>query len=93
VLPGHEEITKRIEQRRKRPPLMRILEAIGGIEMKRQQYIAGKRFCEEVWKAGGPGALAPAWRSAADMPSMDEIKNPQAWLDRVSLQTPPKLTA
>ena len=88
VLDNYEEINKRIEARRRRPPVMRILEALGGIEMKRQQYIVGKRFCEVVWSHGGAQALAPAWRGPEWVPTIDELKEPDRWIERVGLQTP-----
>lgn len=88
VLPGHEEINRRIAARRKRPPLMRLLEAISGIDMKRQQYVIGKGFCEAVWEHGGAEALAPAWRGPEWAPTREELKEPDRWLARVRLQTP-----
>lgn len=88
VLPGHEEINRRIAARRKRPPLMRLLEAISGIEMKRQQYVIGKGFCEAVWEHGGAEALAPAWRGPEWAPTRDELREPDRWLARVALQKP-----
>jgi coenzyme F420 biosynthesis associated uncharacterized protein len=89
VLPDkHEEINKRIAARRKRPPLMRFLEALGGIDMKRQQYVIGKGFCEAVWEHGGADALAPAWRGPEWAPTREELREPDRWLARVALQTP-----
>jgi coenzyme F420 biosynthesis associated uncharacterized protein len=88
VLPSHEEINKRIAARRRRPPLMRFLEALSGIDMKRQQYVIGKGFCEAVWEHGGADALAPAWRGPEWAPTRDELGEPERWLARVALQTP-----
>jgi coenzyme F420 biosynthesis associated uncharacterized protein len=88
VLPNYEEMNRRIAERRKRPPVMRILEALGGIEMKRQQYVLGKSFCDAVWKQGGATALEPAWRGPEWVPTMDELKAPDRWLARVGMQTP-----
>jgi coenzyme F420 biosynthesis associated uncharacterized protein len=88
VLPNHEAINKRIAARRKRPPLMRFLEALAGIDMKRQQYVIGKGFCEAVWEHGGAEALAPAWRGPEWAPTRDELREPDRWLARVALQTP-----
>ena len=88
VLPNHEEINRRIAARRKRPPIVRLLEALVGIDMKRQQYVLGRGFCEAVWARGGPGALEPAWRGPEWAPTLDEIKDPDRWLDRVGLPTP-----
>ncbi len=88
VLDNHEEIDQRLAQRRNRPPLVRFLEALGGIEMKRQQYIKGRGFCEAVWEHGGPGALAPAWRGPEWMPTLDELAEPDLWISRVSQPLP-----
>jgi coenzyme F420 biosynthesis associated uncharacterized protein len=88
VLPNHEAINRRLAARRKRPPLMRLLEALSGIEMKRQQYVIGKGFCEAVWEHGGAQALAPAWRGPEWVPTLDELKEPDRWLARVGLPTP-----
>jgi coenzyme F420 biosynthesis associated uncharacterized protein len=88
VLPNHEEINRRLAQRRKKPPLLRLIEAIAGIDMKRQQYVVGKGFCEAVWEHGGAQALAPAWQGPEWAPTLDELREPDRWLDRVRLQTP-----
>jgi coenzyme F420 biosynthesis associated uncharacterized protein len=88
VLPNHEELNRRIEARRKRPPLLRVLEALAGIDMKRQQYVLGKGFCEAVWAEGGAAALEPAWRGPEWVPTSDELREPDRWLRRVALQMP-----
>jgi coenzyme F420 biosynthesis associated uncharacterized protein len=84
VLPNHEEIDRRVARRRQRPPIVRFLEALGGIEMKRQQYVLGRSFCEAVWNNGGAAALAPVWRGPEWMPTADELREPDAWLARTS---------
>lgn len=88
VLPNHEEINQRIAARRKRPPLLRLIEALAGIDMKRQQYVVGRGFCEAVWSHGGAAALAPAWRGPQWAPTLDELKEPSHWLDRVGTPAP-----
>lgn len=88
VLPNHEEINRRIAARRKRPPIVRLLEALVGIDMKRQQYVLGRGFCEAAWARGGPAALEPAWRGPEWAPTFDEVKEPDRWFDRVGLPTP-----
>jgi coenzyme F420 biosynthesis associated uncharacterized protein len=88
VLPNHEEIDARLARRRNRPALVKFLEALGGIEMKRQQYILGRSFCEAVWAHGGADALAPVWRGPEWMPTMDELREPGRWIERTSLPQP-----
>jgi coenzyme F420 biosynthesis associated uncharacterized protein len=83
TLPDYEELQRRIEARRKRPPLMRLLEALAGLDMKRQQYVLGRQFCERIWQHGGADALAVAWTGPASIPTLDELRDPDRWLDRV----------
>jgi coenzyme F420 biosynthesis associated uncharacterized protein len=89
TLHDYDALRARIEQRRKRPALMRILEAVAGLEMKRQQYVLGRGFCEAVWKHGGADAMAPAWRGPDWVPTLDELRAPEGWLDRVGAPTGP----
>ena len=84
VLDDYEAINQRLEERRQRPPLMRLLEAAAGLEMKRRQYVVGRDFCRAVWEAGGADALAPAWTGSDAMPTQDELRAPERWLRRVA---------
>jgi coenzyme F420 biosynthesis associated uncharacterized protein len=84
ALDDYETVNRRLEERRKRPPLVRLLEAAAGFEMKRQQYVVGRDFCRAVWEAGGAGALAPAWSGPDAVPSPEELKDPALWLKRVA---------
>jgi coenzyme F420 biosynthesis associated uncharacterized protein len=83
TLPNYEELQQRIEARRNRPPLMRLLEALAGLDMKRQQYVIGRGFCEYVWQHGGADALAVAWTGPSSIPTLDELREPERWLSRV----------
>jgi coenzyme F420 biosynthesis associated uncharacterized protein len=84
VLADYEGLNRRLEERRQRPPLMRLIEAAAGLEMKRQQYVVGRDFCRAVWEAGGAAALAPAWSGPEAMPTQDELRAPERWLKRVA---------
>lgn len=61
----------------------RVVQQLLGIEAKLNQYAAGARFIAAVEESGGPRLIDRCWRSAEDLPSMDEIRTPQRWLDRV----------
>lgn len=84
VLDDYAGLQQRIEARRRRPPLMRLLEAVMGLEMKRQQYVLGHGFCRAVWQEGGASALAPAWAGLEYIPTPEELRSPQLWLKRVA---------
>jgi uncharacterized protein (DUF2342 family) len=61
-----------------------VIEAVAGLEMKRQQYVVGRDFCRAVWDAGGADALAPAWTAPEAVPTQEELRAPELWLKRVA---------
>jgi putative hydrolase len=63
----------------------RVLERLLGLELKLRQYEVGRRFCDAVVDAGGPETLAVAWRSAAELPTTQELTEPSRWLERVGV--------
>ena len=70
-------------RRRRSNPLTRLVLRLTGIEGKLNQYAAGERFIAAIEAEGGPRAVDVCWRDPANLPSLDEIRNPQKWLDRV----------
>ena len=49
------------------------------------QYAQGERFIESVEAAGGRELLDTAWQGAEYLPTLAEIRAPEAWIDRVRL--------
>lgn len=85
VLPDLPALRAALERRRRdRPPVVRVLEKLLGLEMKMRQYEVGKRFCDDVVRRGGVGALNRAWEAPGALPTWPELDAPEAWLDRVS---------
>lgn len=84
VLDDYAGLQRRIETRRRRPPVMRLIEGVMGLEMKRQQYVLGHSFCRAVWERGGAQALAPAWAGLESVPTPEELRAPELWLKRVA---------
>ena len=83
--PDLTELRRKLDQRRdRRGGLAAVLARLLGLEAKLRQYELGKRFCDGVVAAGGPGSLRLVWRSPADLPSLEELEDPAAWLARVS---------
>jgi coenzyme F420 biosynthesis associated uncharacterized protein len=64
--------------------LARLLQQLVGLEAKLAQYEQGERFIEEVERVGGPSLLELAWEQPENLPSIAEIRDPQAWIDRVA---------
>jgi coenzyme F420 biosynthesis associated uncharacterized protein len=85
VLPSLPRLRAAMNRRREHRGLpWRVLERLLGLELKMRQYEEGRRFCDAVVLAGGPAALALAWRSAEDLPTAVELQEPELWLARVA---------
>ena len=54
-----------------------------GIEMKREQYRMGRRFCDAVVEAADERTLARMWESDDSLPSLPELEEPRLWLARI----------
>jgi uncharacterized protein (DUF2342 family) len=59
-----------------------VFERLLGIDMKREQYALGRRFCDTVAAEVGEALLARMWDSAEAMPSLVELEEPTLWLSR-----------
>jgi coenzyme F420 biosynthesis associated uncharacterized protein len=84
MLPDYERIQRRFSQRNRRRGLAEQLFAkITGLEVKRQQYEAGQRFVDEVVRQRGIPFMNKVWDRAENLPTLDEIRNPAAWIRRM----------
>jgi uncharacterized protein (DUF2342 family) len=61
-----------------------VFERLLGIEMKRQQYAAGRAFCDTVADRTDEATLARMWDSPEALPSQPEIDEPTLWLSRIA---------
>ena len=69
-------------RRRDRSGLLRIFEKLIGMDMKLRQYEQGKKFCDAVAQAGGIATLNRVWEEPAQMPTLAELDDANAWLAR-----------
>ncbi len=60
--------------------LMRLI----GLELKLRQYELGEKFIKGVEERASWEALDLAWKAPEALPTLDEISNPDRWLDRVA---------
>jgi coenzyme F420 biosynthesis associated uncharacterized protein len=83
-IPSAERFSRVLRERRQqaRGP-GRLLQQLVGLEAKLRQSEMGERFIEQVERSGGPERLARAWEGPAQLPTMAEIRHPQAWVERV----------
>lgn len=84
LVPSAQRFAAVLQARRRRGnPLTRLILRLTGIEGKLNQYAAGERFISAIEAKGGPRAVDVCWTSADHLPSLDEIRDPQQWLDRM----------
>jgi coenzyme F420 biosynthesis associated uncharacterized protein len=83
VIPDLPKLRTALDRRRRdRSGLLRIFERLIGMELKLRQYELGKRFCDAVAKQGGIAGLNRVWDGPEQMPTLAELDDPAAWLDR-----------
>ena len=86
-LPSLDRLRAALDARRRdRPPALRLLDRLLGLDLKLRQYEEGRRFCDAVVAAGGEAALRRAWASPQDAPDVAELREPGHWLARQGLQ-------
>ncbi len=83
ILPGFDELHERFEGRhRRRGPLEQLILRVTGLDLKMEQYAEGERFVSSVVAGAGTAGLARVWRGPEWLPTMAEIRDPDAWLAR-----------
>ncbi len=86
LLPDLEAIRAAMGRRRAEPTEDgAMLDRVIGLEMNRDQYLIGVRFCDEVTKRWGDQALAALWEQPENLPTLAELDDPVAWTARVLL--------
>ena len=83
-IPSAERFGRVLRQRRAQSSApARFVQKLVGLEAKLKQYEQGERFIESVEAEGGPEYLNRAWESSEMLPTLSEIRDPQAWMRRV----------
>jgi coenzyme F420 biosynthesis associated uncharacterized protein len=84
LLPSFDQIEKRMEQRQKSRTLIdQAFFKITGMDLKMAQYQQGEKFVDAVVKSRGRDFAAKAWDRPENLPTMQEIRNPQQWITRM----------
>jgi coenzyme F420 biosynthesis associated uncharacterized protein len=86
VVPSVRDIRARFEKRRKERggPLDKVLRRLLGLDLKALQYAEGKVFVDTAVRELGMDGFNRVWESPATLPTRDEIKQPLAWVRRMS---------
>ena len=86
IIPSAPRFARVLQERRRRiNPMSRIVQRLLGLEGKMNQYAAGERFLAAIEDVGGERAVDRCWEHADNLPSLDEIRDPQAWLLRLGV--------
>jgi coenzyme F420 biosynthesis associated uncharacterized protein len=68
----------------RQPAVAKFVQQLVGLDAKLEQYEAGERFIQIVESYGGPTLLARVWEAPEMLPTLTEIRDPNAWIRRVS---------
>lgn len=60
----------------------KLLQQLLGLEAKMRQYEQGEHFVTEVERAGGQELFRRVWQGPEWLPTLDEIRDPSAWVAR-----------
>jgi coenzyme F420 biosynthesis associated uncharacterized protein len=86
ILPGFDELHERFEGRnRRRSPLEQLVLRVTGLDLKMEQYAEGERFVSTVVARTGQVGFARVWRGPEWLPTLAEIRNPDAWIERAAV--------
>jgi coenzyme F420 biosynthesis associated uncharacterized protein len=84
LLPTYGTIKERIEQRAtRRSPAEKLFIRITGLALKMEQYRLGESFIDAVVAEHGIAVANRVWEGPDMMPTLEELRNPQAWTRRV----------
>ena len=84
LVPGYEHLASRMARSRMhRPPLETVIFRITGLDMKLEQYRLGENFADAVARRVGMEGLNRVWERPENMPTLEEIRDPGLWMDRV----------
>ena len=82
LLPSYGRIEEAMRRYREGEAGDPVFERLLGVEMKREQYEAGRAFCDTVVELTDEATLARMWESPDAMPSLPEVAEPRLWLAR-----------
>jgi coenzyme F420 biosynthesis associated uncharacterized protein len=87
VLPSLPKLREALEKRRReKPPLVKLLERLLGLDLKLRQYLIGQRFCDAVVRDWGIEGLNRAWSGPENLPTLAELADPPSWVRRTQVR-------
>jgi coenzyme F420 biosynthesis associated uncharacterized protein len=85
LVPSLARLRAAIDRRRRsQSGLSRLVARLLGLDLKLRQYEQGKQFCDAVVSEAGVSALHQVFSSPEALPTLTELSDPHAWLERTS---------
>lgn len=81
---GGETFRRRLAERRNRHGVERAVQKAIGLDVKIRQYDQGERFVARVVDEVGMQGFNRVWDEAANLPTLEEVRRPEAWVARVT---------
>jgi coenzyme F420 biosynthesis associated uncharacterized protein len=84
LLPSLPKLREAIDKRRRsQSGLSRLVAKLLGLDLKLRQYEQGKKFCDAVVAQASVEALHYVFSAPEALPTLAEIDEPSAWVERV----------
>jgi coenzyme F420 biosynthesis associated uncharacterized protein len=81
---GVDTFKRRLHERRHRPGFEKAFQKAIGFDTKVRQYDMGERFVALAVERVGMGGFNRVWERPSNLPTLEEIGRPEAWLTRVA---------
>jgi coenzyme F420 biosynthesis associated uncharacterized protein len=78
-----DRMRRALSARRRASNVERGFQKAIGFEQKIRQYATGERFVRAIVERTGMSTFNLVWRSAGDLPTLEEIGEPERWLARI----------
>lgn len=79
-----KRMQRSLKQRRRSSGLERTFQRVIGFDAKIRQYAVGESFVSKAVEKGGMERFNRVWESQENLPTLEEIAQPEAWLARVA---------
>ena len=81
---GGERMRRTLHMRRHGRPVDRMVQKALGLDAKIRQYDIGERFVAAAVERAGMDGFNRVWTSPETLPTLEEIAEPDAWVERVA---------
>lgn len=84
LLPNYDEISRKFEERQQmRSQADQLFGKLTGLNVKLEQYRQGEEFIDAVVEKRGHAFAYRVWDKPEHLPTMAELKDPDAWITRI----------